>query len=390
MSEFDILVDRSGMSTVKQAMTPESVKNSGITSLWGAEFEFPTAPFVRTAIAKWADNGLYAYTVDDCDFLSLVCNWMADFREWTVLPQWIVPVYGITSSLATAMRAFTQEGDGIIGLDPTYHMYWEAVELSGRRKVSVRLKYDGCSYSVDWDDLEKQASDNRNKMLVLCNPANPIAKVFSRDELQRISEICKKHNLIIFNDEIFAECVYPGVKMNTFGQLPCCEAMVITAVSLGKWLSFTGTNQANLIIPDDKIRESFIMQRNREFYGSMNPMMRPAYFAAYTAEGAKWVRDLMKYIEGNYTLVDSFFRNNLPEFKAVRPEGSFILWIDARAFSVRVDDLYSFLTEKAHFHIDPGPQYGGDYGFFRMTLSLPRSELSKALHSLKAAVDSTV
>lgn len=387
MSSFDMRVDRTGMSSVKQKLTPESVKNSGIISLWGAEFEFPTAPFVIDAVADWAKKGLYAYTVEDDAYRQLVCGWMHSVRQWDIAPEWIVPVYGITASLATLMRAVTNTGDGIIGLDPVYHMYWKAVELSGRRKVSSRMLFDGQRYSVDWPDLERKMADPENKILVVCNPSNPTGKVFSREELERFAQLAARYNVIIFNDEIFAECIYEGVQMHTFGQHPQSYGKVITAVSLGKWLSFTGTNQANLIIPDEQLRACFQAERDREFYGSMNPMMLPAYRAAYTPEGAAWVREMMAYVAENYRLVDHFFKTRLPAFKAVRPEGTFILWVDAREFCSDEKTLIPFLNEQAFFHVDPGTQYSGEPGFFRMTLSVPRTELQKALESLEAAIN---
>lgn len=383
-NEFNTLVDRTGMSTVKQSLTPSNVKDCGGISLWGAEFEFPTAPFVTEAIVGWVKKGLYAYTVEDDDFRELVCRWMSDVRHWHVCPEWIVPVYGITAALATAMRAFTKEGDGIIGLDPCYHMYWQAVELSGRRKVSSPMLFDGAVYTVDWADLEAKMAQAENRIMVICNPHNPTGKVFSAQELIRIAELAVRHDVLLFNDEIFAECVYDSVEMHTFGQLDT-QAKVITATSLGKWLSFTGVNQANLIIPDGFVRENFLAQRNREFYGSMNPMMLPAYRAAYTPEGAAWVRELMAYIEENYHMTDTFFKKKLPSFKPVKPEGTFILWVDAREFCADAEKLDAFLIEKAGFHVDPGPQYNGAPGFFRMTLSVPRDSLKAALERLAQA-----
>lgn len=387
MTPFDIRVDRSGMTTVKQQYTPKVVADSGIISLWGAEFEFPTAQFVVDAVVEWAKKGLYAYTVEDDNFRDLVCRWMKDFRRWEIRPEWIVPVYGITASLAVAMRAFTKPGDGIIALDPIYHMYWHATELSGRRKVSCPLLFDGDCYRIDWMLLESLMGDPRNRMMVVCNPHNPIGKVYSAEDLSRIADLAARHDVILFNDEIFAECIYDGVRMTTFGQLPTCRARVITATSIGKWLSFTGTNQANLIIPDEELRAAFIAERDRDFYGSMNPIMIPAYRAAYTPQGAAWIGKMMAYIQENYRFVDDFFRRYVPEFHAVKPEGTFILWVDARKFCADEERLIAFLTEKAHFHVDPGSTYHAEPGFFRMTLSVPRKELEKALYSLRQAYE---
>ncbi|MDY3250683.1 MAG: aminotransferase class I/II-fold pyridoxal phosphate-dependent enzyme [Candidatus Choladocola sp.] len=386
MSSFDKKVDRTGFASVKQAKVPACVTESGIMSLWGAEFEYPTAPFVTDAIVEWAKKGLYAYTVDDDSFHELVKKWMKIQRNWEIRKEWIVPTYGITSSLATCVRAFTQENDGIIGMTPGYHMYWKAIELSGRKKVATELLYRNGRYEIDWKDLELKMAEPANKMLVLCNPHNPVGRVWNREEQLRIGKLAEKYGIIIFSDEIFGECLYDGVEMVTLNQIADSDVKVIVATSLGKWLSFTGTNQANMIIPDDSLREAFLAQRDREFYGSMNPMMLPAYYAAYTEQGRQWLREMMAYVQENYRMTAEFFDTRIPQFKAVRPEGTYILWVDCTALGMDDEQLQQFLFQKAHFHVDYGTCYGGHTGFFRMTLSVPRAELYRALCSLEQAV----
>lgn len=386
MTIFDQCVDRTNMATVKQLHTPVEVGASGVMSLWGAEFEFPTAPFVVDAIVEWAKKGLYGYTVADDEFYSLVQSWMKMHRKWNIEKEWIVPAYGITMSVAQTARACTGPGDGIIGFTPGYHMYWEAVELSERVKVPCALLYDGSRYSIDWADLEAKMADPANKMLLLTNPHNPIGRVWDRSELLRMAELALKHDVIIFSDEIFAECVYEGVEMLTFDQIMDEPPRTLIATSLGKWLSFTGTNQANIIIRDPELREKFTAQRNREFYGSMNPIMRPAYFAAYTEQGEAWLKEMMAYIWENYLLTDRFFRERIPQFRAIRPDGATILWVDCTALGMADEELQEFMNSRAHFHVDHSTRYSGSPGFFRMTLTVPRAELLKALESLEAAV----
>ena len=387
MRRFDQLVNRSGMYTVKQFFTPECVKNSANLSMWGAEFEFPTAPFVSEAIAEYAKKGLYAYTWPTEEFFQIIADWMSMHRGWEICREWIVPVYGITASVATAMRVFTREGDGIIGLSPGYHMYWEAVQYNGRKKVPSKMLLTDHGYEIDWEDLERKMADPGNKMIVFCNPENPTGKVHGPEELKRIAELAEKHDVIIFNDEIFAECLYDGVEFRTLNQVAGTNLRVITATSLGKWLSFTGTNQANLIIPNDELRAEFMAERNMEFYGSFNPFMIPAYRAAYTKEGEAWLAEMMAYVQENYRLTDCYFREKLPQFKAVKPEGTFVLWVDARRFCAKDNVLNDFLVNRAHFHVDIGSTYGDDEGFFRMNLSIPRAELLKNLNCLLEAAN---
>jgi cystathionine beta-lyase len=384
MTEFDLNVDRTGMDTVKYLLTPEVIKDAGVNSLWGAEFDFPTAPFVVDAIVEWAKKGLYAYTLVTDNFRNIVQNWMRMHRNWEIQKDWIVPTYGISISLATAMRAFTNPGDGIISMDPGYHNYWKAVELGGRQKVHNKLIYKDNHYIVDWVDLELKMKNSKNKLLVVCNPHNPTGKVFNEEELSRIGKMAADNNVIIFNDEIFAECIYDDKKFVTIDQV-FDGANVITATSLGKWLSFTGTNQANIIIKNDDLREAFLRERDKEFYGSMNPIMLPAYKAAYTQEGEKWLSTFMKYIKTNYQLVCKYY-SMIKGFTPITPEGTFIMWTDATEFCNSETELMDFLVNKAKFHVDPALQYNGEEGFFRINLAMPRDRLEINLESLINAV----
>lgn len=384
--DFDRKVNREGLDSIKLLHTPDPVTESGHLTMWGAEFDFPTAPFVADAVAEWAARGLYSYTSLTDDFLETVCRWMKMQRDWEIHSEWIVPTYGISMSLAAAIRALTGNEAGIISFEPGYNNYWQAVELCGRRRIGCRLVFDGEKYSINWDELEMLASETGNEMIVLCNPHNPTGKVFTAAEVERIAEIAVRHDLLIFSDEIFAECIYPDFaegRVVTVDQVNS-DARVITATSLGKWLSFTGTNQANMIIRDEEVRKRFTEERDKGFYGSMNPMMVPAYRAAYTKEGQQWISELMEYIKGNYELVCEYFKR-IQGFRAVHPEGTYILWIDATEFSGDEARLNKFLIEQAHFHADMGTQYFGEPGFFRINLALPRAELEKNLKSLEAA-----
>lgn len=394
MSAFDQTVDRTGMDDVKSALAPAGLVQSGISTMWGAEFDFPTAPFIVKAVTDWAGKGLYAYTITSDDYRSCVADWMKTYRHWQVEKDWIVPTYGISASLAIAVRAFTHEGEGVIAFTPGYANYWRAIEKNGRRKVDCPMMFDGQSYSVDWDLLTKLTEAPSNTMLVLCNPQNPTGKVYSPEEIKKIGDLCRANDLVVFSDEIFAECMYDDRVITTFDQVCGDGLQVIAATSLGKWLSFTGTNHANMIISDPEARERFTAVRNAQFYGSMNPMMVPAVKAAYTQEGIAWRHDLMEYIKGNLNLVSSFF-DRIPGFTVVKPQGTFILWVDGRRLAHCLADrtgqdpervFMDFLLKKACFHVDEGSQYGAEKGFFRMNLAMPQRKLEENMQRLEAAV----
>ncbi len=384
--DFNTRVDRTGMASIRELVMPETTKNAGLISCWGAEFEFKTAPFVIQAIKDWADRGLAAYCCEDDVLLETITNWMKMHRGWNIKKEWIVPTYGLTCSVATICRAFTKPGDGIIGLGPVYHMTWEAIELNGRVHVDCPLLFDGNTYMIDYEKLEVLMAKPENKVFTFCNPHNPIAKVWGREDLIKIAELALRYDKIIYSDEIFADTVYEGIEMLTFDQVTSQPLKWIVATSLGKTFSITGVGQANLIIKDKKLREQFIKQRDKDHYGSFNPMMRAAYFGGYTEEGSRWVKEMMKYCYENYLFLNDFFKENIPEMKIIKPEGSYILWIDCRGFGFRTAQEYDTFFEEAGFACDEGSRYGSEPGFIRINLAAPKKELVRVMVTLKAAV----
>lgn len=383
-NRFEQVVDRDGLDSVKLEGTPDHIKLSGHLTMWGAEFDFPTATFVSDAISEWAKRGIYPYTVETRTFRELVSNWMRRRRGWDIEPEWVVSTLGISYSLAVAVRAFTEPGDCVVSLDPGYDNYWTAILKCGRCRVGSKMIYNGLSYSIDWEDLESKMAMPECKMLAFCNPHNPTGKVYDEIDIQMIAELAVKHDVIIFSDEIFAECMYDKMQINTFNQINA-NVKAISATSLGKWLSFTGTNQANMIIPNEGIRLQFKEELQRTFCGSINPMMIPAYNVAYSNQGEEWLEEFMQYINGNLEVAEEYI-NSLPGFHTVKPQGTYILWVDASEFCSNEKQLQEFLIEKAYFHVDMSKQYYGEPGFFRMNLAMPRTELLRNLKSLESAV----
>lgn len=383
---FDQRVDRSNMASIRELKTPKSVADRGFISCWGAEFEFQTAPCVTNAIMEWAGRGLAAYNVPDDVFYSAVQNWMKMHRGWEIQKEWIVPTYGLTCSVATICRAFTEEGDGIIGFDPVYHMTWEPVELNKRKHINCQLLFDGESYHIDYELLEELCKDPRNKVITFCNPHNPIGKVWGREDLKKIADLAVKYDKIIYSDEIFADLVYEGVEMLTFDQVMENPVKVIVSTSLGKTFSMTGIGQANLIISDAELREQFIIQREIDYYGSFNPMMRAAYLGGYTEEGSQWVKAMMDYCFETYRQLELYFHTYIPELRIVKPDGTFILWVDCRGLGFGDDSEMEEFFQSAGFACDLGSQYGSEDGFIRMNLAAPREDIFRVMESLREAL----
>lgn len=384
--DFNTKVDRTGLATIREETTPEPVLQAGLISLWGAEFEFKMPSFIIDAIKDWADRGLIAYSYADEQYLNVVANWMDFHRGWKINKDWIVPTYGHTHSVGTICRAFTKPGDGIIGMNPVYHTTWKPVLLNDRVHVDCPLIFDGQTYQIDFERLELLMAIPENKILAFCNPQNPIGKVWGRKELEKIADLALQYDVIIYSDEIFADAVYEGVEMLTFEQVTEKPLKCIVGTSLGKTFSITGIGQANMIIQNKELREAFEVQRDRDHYGSLNPMMRAAYFAGYTKEGSQWVRELMKYCHENYCYIKEFFASQIPEIHPVKPEGTFILWLDCRGLGFEEEQEYENFFREANFICDPGSTYGSVPGFIRINLAEPLEELRKVCRSLKDSI----
>jgi cystathionine beta-lyase len=386
--DFDTPVSRRGLGTLKEVVSSPKMKAAGIPTLFGAEFEFRTAPSVIRAITALAENGLFAYTLQDEAFNSLVAGWMKARRGWDIKKEWIVPTYGTVSALGTCIRTVTNHGNGVIVLLPGYFMHWDEITNSGRVRVGVPLRFDGDRYTIDFTLLEAALRDTNNRLLVLCSPHNPVGRVWLQEELEYIATLSARYDVAVFSDEIFADVIYPGHTMLAFPQIGS-GTRCMAATSLGKAFSFTGIGQANLIIPDSTLREAFLVQRRIGHYGSLDPVMRAAYFGAYSDEGMHWLEAMTAYCYANYLFIDEFFCSRLPQFKVIKPEGTYVLWVDCRELGL-TEPALSELFARACFGTDLGTDYGGEVGFFRINISIPRALLQKSLVSLEETVKSLV
>jgi cystathionine beta-lyase len=347
--------------------------------------DFKTAPVIMDALARKAQNGLYGYTLCDETYLSAVVTWMRRQRDWPVEPEWVVPTYGTLQALTVALRAFTSAGEGVILQSPVYMLYREAIELNGRVVVKNPLVYQNGRYAIDFDQLEQCMAERSTRLMVLCNPHNPISKVWGREDLERLSALAAQYGVLVFSDEIFAELTFPGHTTIPYSTLAGARDHCIVSTSLGKTFNFTGFSHANMIIPNARIRQDFKRQRDIDHYGSIDPFVYAALCAAYQ-DGAEWVEAMLQYVYENIRLIQVFFHEHMPQVCLAEPEGTFVVWIDWRALGLDEDDLSDFLLNEAFLDLDPGNKYGSEgTGFSRMNVATPRAEIEKSLVRLLAA-----
>lgn len=348
--------------------------------LWGAEMDYATAPCVRNALAKFAENGIYGFTVPTPAYKKAICEWMQFARNAEIHPDWIVPVMGTVFALSTAVRAFTDEGDGVIIQSPSYYRFDIAVERNERRLILNPLLENHGIYQLDFVDLEEKMADPRNRLLILVNPHNPTGRVFKESELLRIAELAKQYGVVVFCDEIFAETVQSGHEFRPGAYL---SDQLITCFSLGKSFNFTGVSQANLLISDAGLRERYIFQRDRDHFGSIDPFFYNAVLAAYSSEGKAWLDAMNAHTAENYAVLQRAIRK-MPRLSVSPLEGTYVAWLDCRRLGFDSEALQHFFEHDAGIIADPGAEYGAA-GFYRWNIATTRQNLEVALSQLEGA-----
>lgn len=380
MNTFDMRVERRGqIQWLKDYFTPDSVKEQNMLGYAGAEFEFPTCPAFVRGVKQAAEKGLFGFTLVGDDYRNAVKWWLKELRDYEVQPEWIVPVQGTIFSLATSIRLFTKPGDNIMVLSPNYSRYNQAATRLKRGTVTILLIEDKGRYGVDFSALEAAFEKEENKLLVLCNPNNPTGHVYKREELEQIAELAKRHGVAVFSDEIFAEVVFEGHEAIPYAQVAGSEALAISCTSMGKVFSLTGVNHANLIIENEVLREAYIEQRNADHFGSVDPMVYAGMMEAYSKEGKEWVLALRQYVWENYLLLEQFIKENLPKAKVIRPQGTFVVWVDYSGYEKAWPELDRVLREEGLLVGDGGEEYFGKNTCVRYSLAVPKAELEKTL-----------
>ena len=384
--DFDTKASRENMGNMKYIKCPENIRKAGIISFSGAEPEYKTAPSVIKAMVQRAENGLMGYTLADETYYEPIRWWFLNERDVKLKNEWIVPTLGMSFAFNSCVKAFTKEGDGVIIQQPTYHHYQKAVENHKRRIVYNDLINEDGLYRMDLEGLERLMADKNNRMLVLCNPQNPTGNVWGERVLAIVAGLSKKYGVYVYCDEIFAE-VSLKAKAPVYSLLENASDYGISATSLGKTFGFTGTNQANMIIPGEETRKIFLRQRKLDHFGSIDPLMHAAIGGAYSPSGAQWKDEMVAYVRRNSEYITSFIKENMPVIKVTPCEGGYVMWLDFRALSLDEDSLMAFLRDEALFDPDRGSRYDRNgEGFVRMNISAPIADIKECMERLLSAM----
>ena len=373
MFDFDEIVDRK---------TPEDIKYEkieGINDLipmWVADMDFKSPPEVIDSLVRVSKNGVFGYSEADSSYDDALVKWFSKRYGWEVDPKTVLKLPGVVLGVSLAIRSLTKENDSILIFEPLYGPIGRSVRGNGRNLIVSDLVRNGSRYEIDFDDMERKIIDNNVKMFILCNPHNPVGRVWTRDELLKIGDICIKNNVLIVSDEIHADFIYSGYRHIPIASLSEeLNKITVTCTSATKTFNIAGIQAANVVIADDTMRRAVDKCSLATGAFGLNIMGIAATRAAYTY-GEEWIDELNRYIESNYELVRTRLAGT--KLKVTDVEGTYLIWIDAS--EVTVGDPAKFFLDKAHIRFSEGEFFSRNAkGFIRMNIACPRSVVNEAL-----------
>lgn len=374
--DFDEIIDRRGTNCVKW----DGAENPDVLPMWVADMDFRTAPPIIEALSRRVDHGVFGYTRVPQSYYESITGWFARRHGWNIDNDWIIYTSGVVPALSAIIKALTAPGDKVLIQTPVYNCFFSSIRNNGCEIVESPLVYADNTYSIDFEDLERKVSDPKVKAMILCNPHNPAGRVWSRDELIRIGEICIRHDVVVIADEIHCELVMPGYEYTPFASISEeFSRHSVSCVSPSKAFNIAGLQIANIVCADAGRRAKIDRAININEVCDVNPFGVIALQAAYN-EDAEWLDQLLEYIHGNYEYMRRFCEEHLPDFPITKLEGTYLVWMDCRKFGMTSAELEKALIQDAKLWLNAGTMYGKDgEGFMRWNIACPRARMIEGL-----------
>ena len=384
--DFETLIPRKNMGSRKWNVMAQHNPNAAedVIPLSVADMEFRNPPELAQGLKDYIDRSILGYTLPNDAFYQSVARWMKNRHQWDIKPEWLVQAPGVVNALFGIVKTFTEPGDGIIIMQPVYYPFSAAITQNGRELVNNALIYEDYAYRIDFDDLEKKAKDPKNKMLILCSPHNPIGRVWTREELEKVGRICIDNNVLVVSDEIHFDFILTGHKHTVFANISeefAQHCIICTAPS--KTFNVAGLKISNIVIPNDHLRKQLLEKNQRDF--ASNALGIQACRICYDDCGA-WKDEMLCMIEYNYQQVKKFVEEKLPQIKVIELQGTYLLWLDCTALGLSDEELEK-LTLGADLYLDEGYLFGpGGSGFERINLACPTRYLMAAMERFQKAI----
>ena len=383
---FDELLDRRNTHCYKYDFVQEYFGTDDLLPMWVADMDFRTPDFIMEAIRERSHHEVLGYTMKPDSFHESIINWYGKRQQWNIEKDCIQFSPGVVPALSMAIRAFTAKGDKVIVQPPVYHPFFSVIRENGRVPLYNPLREENGTWKMNLDDLRAKI-DDRVKLILLSHPHNPVGRVWNREELRELADICMENNIIIISDEIHSDLVFkPHLHIPISTLSEDIAQLTVTCVAPSKTFNTAGLSSSVVVIPDKSLREKFSHEINTSHLGMGNIFGTVALDAAYS-KGEDWLDQLLEYLTGNIDLLNGFIQSNLPGIRMNPPEATYLAWLDMRDLGIDKKDLRKFMIEKARVGCNDGPSFGsGGEGFQRLNFACPRSLLEQALEQMETAI----
>lgn len=383
---FDQIIDRKNTSCLKYDFGMQRKGRTDLLPMWVADMDFALPEEILADFHKRIDHGIFGYTDPDAEYYAALDRWFSVHHGYHIQPEWVTLGCGAVYGLATGVKAFTESGDAVLIQQPVYYPFREVIEDNGRKFVNSQLHYENGKYTIDFTDFEQKIEDNNVKVFLLCSPHNPAGRVWTKEELTRMGDICLKHDVIIMDDEIHCDFVYAPHHFTSFLTLDeKYRKNLVLYNSPSKTFNVAGLQPANIIIPDEELRKRYRKANAAAGYSQGSIMGQVAVKSCYT-KGDEWVKELVEYIAGNIAWVRDFVKENFSKATFVEPEGTYLVWIDFSGYGFTDEELEHLVVDEAKLWLDSGKIFGpATAQFERFNMACPRSTVEKAFQQLKAA-----
>ena len=378
---FDEKIDRRNTGSMKWDV------NENELPMWVADMDFQTAPEITASMMERARQGVFGYTVVIDEWYKAYQTWWKNRHQFEIRKEWLVFCTGVVPTISSIVRKITTVGENVAVMTPVYNIFFNSIVNNGRNVLENRLKYDGNEYHIDFTDLEEKLSDAQTTLLILCNPHNPVGKIWERETLQRIGDLCVKYHVTVLSDEIHCDITEPGYDYTPFASVSeNCRNNSITCVSPTKAFNLAGIQTAAVIVPDDNLRHKVVRGLNTDEVAEPNVFAAIAPAAAF-GRGGEWLDALRDYLWENRRYAEEYIKNEIKNVSAVSARATYLLWIDCRSIIGDSSQLCCFIRSHSGLYLSVGNEYRNGKGFLRLNLACPRQLVEDGLKRLKDSVE---
>jgi len=378
--DFERIVNRRGTASLKWDVEEQELP------MWVADMDFQTAPEIMAAIRERADHGIFGYTVVPDAWYKAIQDWWKKRHGFLIEKEWLLFSTGVVPAISSIVRKMTTAGENIVIQTPVYNVFFNSIRNNGRNVLESRLRWDNGQYRIDFEDLEEKFKNPQTTMMILCNPHNPIGKIWDRETLERVGELAYKHHVLVLSDEIHCDLTDPGHEYIPFASVSeMCRKNSITCIAPTKTFNLAGLQTAAVAVPDENLRHKVNRGLNTDEVAEPNVFAITAAVAAFT-KGEAWLEELRSYLKANKDYVREYLALEIPEITAVPSDATYLLWLDCRKLIGDSTMLCRFIRSDSGLYLSDGKDYGNGQSHLRMNVACPREQLREGLARLKKSV----